>query len=227
MNYSYQYTGQMEEDVISAIISLIISLLMGGGTALVTYIFRSLGVYSIAKRRGLNRAWLAWIPVADHWLLGCVSDQYQYVVKDKNTSRRKWLLGLRITLFVLTVAVSASLVSALVVAVNSAVQGLPESRITVQLTKQLLASAFWLIPLMGVSIAEAVFYYMSTYDIYRSTDPRNSVIYLVISIFFRITEPFFIFFNRNRDEGMPPRKAAPVAEEPDPDVYVYESVERE
>ena len=226
MNYSYQYTG-MTEDVISAIISVVISLLMGGGTALVTYVFRSLGVYSLAKRRGLRRPWLAWIPVADHWLLGCVSDQYQYVVKDKNTNRRKWLLGLRIVLLVLTVVVSASLVSALFVAVNAAMQGLPESRITVQLLKQLMTSAIWLIPLMGVSIAEAVLYYMSTYDIYRSTDPRNSVVYLVISIFFRITEPFFIFFNRNRDEGMPPRKTAPAAETPDPDVYVYESVDGE
>ena len=214
MNYSYQYTGQMEEDVISVILSVVMSMLMGGGTALVTYIFRSLGVYSIAKRRGLNRPWLAWIPVADHWLLGCVSDQYQYVVKDKNTNRRKWLLGLRIVLFVLTVVVSASLVSALFVAASSAVQGLPESRIMVQLTKRLMTSAIWMLPLLVVSIAEAVFYYMSTYDIYRSTDPRNSVLYLIISIFFRITEPFFLFFNRNRDEGMPPRKTAPVTEEP-------------
>ena len=214
MNYSYQYTGQMEEDVISVILSVVMSMLMGGGTALVTYIFRSLGVYSIAKRRGLNRPWLAWIPVADHWLLGCVSDQYQYVVKDKNTNRRKWLLGLRIVLFVLTVVVSASLVSALFVAASSAVQGLPESRIMVQLTKRLMTSAIWMLPLLVVSIAEAVFYYMSTYDIYRSTDPRNSVLYLIISIFFRITEPFFLFFNRNRDEGMPPRKTVPVTEEP-------------
>ena len=214
MNYSYQYTGQMEEDVISVILSVVMSMLMGGGTALVTYIFRSLGVYSIAKRRGLNRPWLAWFPVADHWLLGCVSDQYQYVVKDKNTNRRKWLLGLRIVLFVLTVVVSASLVSALFVAASSAVQGLPESRIMVQLTKRLMTSAIWMLPLLVVSIAEAVFYYMSTYDIYRSTDPRNSVLYLIISIFFRITEPFFLFFNRNRDEGMPPRKTAPVTEEP-------------
>lgn len=214
MNYSYQYTGRMEEDLLSVILSLACTLLMGGGTGIVAYIFRSLGVYGIAKRRGLRRPWLAWVPVADHWLIGCVSDQYQYVVKDKNTNRRKWLLALRIVLLVLTAAVSASLLAAVIGAVSSAMQGLPESRITVQLTQRLLATVGWTLPMLAVSIAEAVFYYMSTYDIYRSTDPRNSVIYLVISIFFRITEPFFLFFNRNRDEGMPPRKAAPVTEEP-------------
>ena len=31
---------------------------------------------------------------------------------------------------------------------------------------------------------------------------------LVLSIFFGFLEPFFIFFNRNREWGMPPRRAA-------------------
>lgn len=214
MNYSYHYSGPMDDDVISLIVYVVCTLLLGGGKGLITYIFRSLGVYSIAKRRGLNRPWLAWIPVADHWLLGCVSDQYQYVVKDKNTNRRKWLLGLRIALLILSVAVSAAMLGVAFEAIEIAMAGGNVERAMMPLVRKLLTCAVWLVPLMGVSVAEAVFYYMSTYDLYRSTDPRNSVIYLVISIFFRITEPFFIFFNRNRDDGMPPRKAAPVTEEP-------------
>lgn len=214
MNYSYHYSGPMDDDVISLIVYVVCTLLLGGGKGLITYIFRSLGVYGIAKRRGLNRPWLAWIPVADHWLLGCVSDQYQYVVKDKNTNRRKWLLGLRIALLILSVAVSAAMLGVAFEAIEIAMAGGNVERAMMPLVRKLLTFAVWLVPLMGVSVAEAVFYYMSTYDLYRSTDPRNSVIYLVISIFFRITEPFFIFFNRNRDDGMPPRKAAPVTEEP-------------
>ena len=214
MNYSYHYSGPMDDDVISLIVYVVCTLLLGGGKGLITYIFRSLGVYGIAKRRGLNRPWLAWIPVADHWLLGCVSDQYQYVVKDKNTNRRKWLLGLRIALLILSVAVSAAMLGVAFEAIEIAMAGGNVERAMMPLVRKLLTFAVWLVPLMGVSVAEAVFYYMSTYDLYRSADPRNSVIYLVISIFFRITEPFFIFFNRNRDDGMPPRKAAPVTEEP-------------
>lgn len=62
------------------------------------------------------------------------------------------------------------------------------------------------LPLAGVAIAKVVIYYMALYDIYLSCDPRNSVMYLVLSIVFGVTKPFFLFFNRNKDAGMPPRK---------------------
>lgn len=214
MNYSYQYTGKMDDDLISLIIYVVCTLMLGGGKGIITYIFRSLGVYGIAKRRGLKGPWMAWVPVADSYLLGCVSDQYQYVVKGRNSSRRKWLVALRVAVLALSIVVTVNLIAVAVGIINYAMNGTGGARMTIDMTRQLLASAAWMIPLVGVSLAEAVFYYMSTYDLYRSTDPKNSVIYLVISIFFRITEPFFIFFNRNRDEGMPPRKATPVTEEP-------------
>ena len=62
------------------------------------------------------------------------------------------------------------------------------------------------LPLMGISIAYAVFRYMALYDIYKSLDPENCVLFLVLSILFGITEPFFLFFSREKDGGMPPRK---------------------
>ena len=52
------------------------------------------------------------------------------------------------------------------------------------------------------------------YDIYTSCTPKNNVLFLVLSILFNITEPFFLFFTRNKDEGMPPRRQQPVYEEP-------------
>ena len=59
----------------------------------------------------------------------------------------------------------------------------------------------------GAGIAKAVVYYMAMYDLYTSCSPENNVLFLVLSIVFRVTEPFFIFFNRNHDMGMPPRRA--------------------
>jgi len=40
------------------------------------------------------------------------------------------------------------------------------------------------------------------------------VIFLVLSILFPVTQGFFLFFIRNKDEGMPPRKQEPVYEVP-------------
>jgi hypothetical protein len=61
-------------------------------------------------------------------------------------------------------------------------------------------------PLVAVHIAYLVIRYMALYDVYRSVDPANSILYLVLSILFSPTEPFFLFFNREKDLGMPPRK---------------------
>ena len=62
------------------------------------------------------------------------------------------------------------------------------------------------LPVVGVSIAYAIIRYMALYDVYKSMDPDNCVLFLVLSIFINITEPFFLFFNRNKDVGMPPRR---------------------
>ena len=75
------------------------------------------------------------------------------------------------------------------------------------------------LPLIGISIAYAVFRYMALYDIYKSLDPANCVLFLVLSILFGVTEPFFLFFSRNKDDGMPPRKQ-PVVDTPSSNDWV-------
>ena len=71
---------------------------------------------------------------------------------------------------------------------------------------QYLLPHTWLLPLAGVAIAAAVIRFVALYDVYRSLDPNNAVLFLVLSIFFGVTEPFFLFFNRDKDAGMPPRR---------------------
>jgi hypothetical protein len=68
-------------------------------------------------------------------------------------------------------------------------------------------------PLAAAHIAYLVIRFMALYDVYRSVDPANSVLYLVLSILFGATEPFFLFFNREKDLGMPPRKQKTVEAE--------------
>jgi len=210
VNYQYSYAAQSEEGFIAAVIYYLVCMILGCGMGIVLYVFRSLGVYGISRRRGLNRPWLAWIPVADQYLLGCVSDQYQYVVKGKDKSKRKWLLGLNLAMAVLTTAFVASLLGVIFQVVNYAMQGVQDERLMNEAVRGVLGALGWVSSLMDVAIASAVFRFMALYDLYTSCDPRNSVIYLVLSILFPVTEPFFIFFNRNRDEGMPPRRETTV-----------------
>ena len=73
-----------------------------------------------------------------------------------------------------------------------------------------------LLPMMGLAIAVIVVRYIAMYDLYTSCNPQNNVLFLVLSIFFSVTEPFFVFFNRKKDGGMPPRRQQPQYIPPQP-----------
>lgn len=174
--------------------------------SIASYVMTALALYTIAKRRGLHKPWLAWIPVANVWLLGSISDQYRYVTQGQNKSKRKWLLGLEIALAALLVIILAVCISAVVQAVLGATSFYDEDAILRSALGSLITAGALLIPMAAVGIAKAVITYMALYDVYKSLDPANCVMYLVLSILISVTQPFFLLCNRNKDLGMPPRR---------------------
>ena len=181
------------------------------------YVLTALAIYTISCRRGLRKPWLAWIPVINCWLLGSLSDQYQYVVKGENKSKRKWLIVLNVLKAVLwLLLIVLAIVAAGMLIVDD----------TREMIGMVIALLGLILPFVAVIIASCVIRYMALYDVYRSLDPANAVLYLVLSILFSPTEPFFLFFNRDKDLGMPPRKKQPVYEQPiSEEDYTYETVE--
>ena len=160
--------------------------------ALVFWIIRALSLYAIAKRRGISKAWLSWVPIGNMWVLGSLSDQYQHLALGQVKSRRKILLVLQF------VSVAVSLVT------------IPMS--VMQLMAEMNGGEADLIALAGavpglvngiVGIVTLIFYHICNYDLYRSCDPKNAVVYLVIGVLIPVTEPFFYLANRKKDEGMP------------------------
>ena len=170
------------------------------------YVLTSLGLYTIAKRRAISKAWLAWIPVVNCWLIGCISDQYRYVVKGQVKSKRKSLLTLTIVQMALVLAFVAALTVTIVCGVNVSMAVTGYSRVLESIMVPASVTLGLLLPIIGVGIAKMVVYYMAMYDLYTSCSPENNVLFLVLGIVFRVTEPFFIFFNRKNDKGMPPRR---------------------
>ena len=187
--------------------------------SLVTYVLTALALYTIARRRGLKNPWLAWIPVADCWLLGSLSDQYRYVVKGEHRSKRKILLFFRILITIMWISLIGLLVNLCFHAVGGVFWGAMSDERMFQILHQAMNLLVLCLPLMGISIAYAVFRYMALYDIYKSLDPENCVLFLVLSILFGITEPFFLFFSREKDGGMPPRQQ-PVQDAPSSNDWV-------
>ena len=194
--------GYFFEEELMMLIPGLLSSIPTGLFSIATYILTSLALYAIASRRGLRKPWLAWIPVVNCWLLGSLSAQYRYVVKGEPTSRRKWLLALSLLKAVLTLTV---VILVAVVATSAIFRG-PGFGMRQSITGPIMGILGVVMPLAAAHVAYLVIRFMALYDVYRSLDPSNSVLYLVLSILFRVTEPFFLFFNREKDLGMPPRK---------------------
>ena len=173
------------------------------------YVLRALGLYSIAKRRGINHPWMSWVPVLDLWVLGCISDQYQYVVNGNVRNKRKWLLGLSIAMAVLYIVFAVLIGVAVFGAVGGMTGSMSDNQLVATLLGPVMGLVVGLIPLVGIAIAVMAIRYVAMYDLYTSCSPQNNVLFLVLSIFFTVTEPFFLFFIRNKDEGMPPRRQQP------------------
>lgn len=202
---TYLLEEELAMGILSGLLTGIPSLLLG----IAAYVLTALGLYTVARRRGLNKPWLAWIPVIRCWLLGSLSDQYHYVVKGENKSKRKLLVVLSILSLVLSVMIFV-LVFVLVLQVIGGTYGyVRESEAVEMVMGPLLGILGLCLPLCGVAIAYAIIRYMALYDVYKSMDPGNCVLFLVLSILVGITEPFFLFFNRDKDLGMPPRRQEP------------------
>lgn len=205
---------------------------------IVCYIFSSLGLYTIAQRRGISNPWLAWIPFGNVWILGSISDQYQQVVKNKKTNRRKVLLWLEIAAIVVTVIlVIVFVVFIFQIAMTDGgtysefgygfTSYAADSEVEIVglvLTFVIVFLLMWL-AIMAVAIVDMVFLYMSYYDLYASCDPKNATTYLVLSIVLGFLTPFLVFAVRNKDFGMQPalpQWGSPAGYQPPQQPYGYQ-----
>ena len=210
--YSDDYIGIIggaEESAIGVLGAFVliygVIMLFAFAYSITTYVLHSLGLYTIARRRRISNPWLAWIPLGNLWLLGSISDQYQHMAKGKITGRRKIMLGLSIAAIAIYFVWLFCVILGMVFAGDAGMA----------IAGSLLLMLLGLLVFFGVVIVLAIFEYMCYYDLYRSCDPNNSVLFLILSILFSGIMPFFVFACRKKDEGMPrPKQPAPVVEEP-------------
>lgn len=197
-SFDYGFDSMMDEEFL---VFYLLYMLVVGAIGMVSYVLQSVGLYTIAKRRGISNPWLSWLPLGDMWMLGCISDQYHYVTKGAIRNKRKSLLVLTILLYVFVLIFFVMYVVVLVQALGG---GLYED-ISDDMLGMVLGMMLVLLPMSVVSIATVIIRYIAMYDLYNSCEPGSSVLYLVLSIFISFTQPIFFFVCRNKDLGMPLR----------------------
>lgn len=176
--------------------------------SLAAYVFTALAIYTIAQRRGIKKAWLAWVPVVNVWILGSISDQYRYVVKEQVKSKRKVLLGLNLANAVFVVAVSVSLIVTGISIFNAVLHHAAEEQLGWIAMRGIGITLLLCLPMLVLSLIAFVFRAIALYDLYTSCDPQNNALYLILSLIpgiSQVTQPLFLFLCREKDEGMPPQ----------------------
>lgn len=174
--------------------------------SIATYVLMSLALYTIAKRRQINNPWLAWIPIGNVWLLGCISDHYRYVSKGITANRRKTLLTLTLVDIGLVVVMFVGLIIGIVAATAS---GSMEDGIGAAVGLMLFVILI-AVAVLGVSIALSVLEFICYADIFESCDPAQKTLFTVLSIVcsligLGIVTSVLFFIVRDKELGLPPR----------------------
>lgn len=202
------------------------------------YVLQALGLYTIAQRRGIKHAWLAWVPVGSVWILGSIADDFQAKTQGGAPKKRVTLLVLSILVAVLSVGMLVSMISTLstvlttneivdVFYVSSGAQDLYSlseeefvaelsAKLEARLTDERMDSMLWSavgvlvmgLALGGLGVALAVIECICVYRLYESCDPDRRVLYLILSIFLGL-QGLFIFLCRDKDVIPVPQSKEP------------------
>lgn len=201
--FGYEISSALEGLVWSGAMSVV--NFFGIGLGIVMYILQSLGLYTIACRRQLKNPWLAWLPIGNMWILGSLSDQYQRATTGRIRNRRKILVGLHIAIVVLTVVLLFACLGTIIGGIISmgGMRAMSQAQVWEMVATPLLTSVGIFLLLWVVAMIGVVIQYIALYDLYRSCDPKNGVLYLVLSLFFSNLLAVFVFLCREKDEGMP------------------------
>ena len=95
MSYHYNFSGL--DGPLGAVFAvlggmILVAILLG----IAAYVLSSLGVSRLAYNRGIPHSWLAWIPLAGLYILGCIADDIAARRGERPTNYRTLLLVLSI-----------------------------------------------------------------------------------------------------------------------------------
>ena len=201
MDFSFYYHMNGMEEMVEILPFIMLYLgvfavayLIGLVFQLAQYIFRSLGLYTIARRRGLRRAWLVWIPFGCDWIVGSIVDQYQYLSRGEVSGKRKILLGLRLAVFACGLVLIGM---AIAFVIRSSASG----------GNMLVAPAIGMVlvflAMAVTSVVLTVFWHICRYHLYQSCDPKNGVAYMVLGLVFPVLDAVFgSYFRQAETEGI-------------------------
>lgn len=199
-NYDYSQYDGIKNAAASASLSWLLAIagviaFVASVLAILSYVFYSVGLFKTAKNLGIVAPWLAFIPVANLYLLGRVA-------QGNGDKKSKFPFGWILLLLTLVSAWVESLMSASVATdFAKLISGMTMENAVVSLEELFtfiggpLVTSSLTIALVGLIVW--IFFYITLYRVYKITSSETAPLYLVLSIILPVFIPFFLFARRN------------------------------
>ncbi len=181
----------------TAVFFIVYIMLMGFVwlVGIASYVLNGISLQTIAKRRGIENSWLAWIPIGNVFILGAIADDYNQKVRAVKTSYRKIMLYFMIAMMAGLIALYPLLFTGIYTIMQTDGTGFGVAAIIILIALYIF--------ILGVAITVSVFQYISVYRLFQSCSPKNATLFLILGLFISGALPITVFICRNKDEGMP------------------------
>lgn len=215
MTFGYQYNSDpyagvydnyyaFEETLMSVGIAILavcgVLMLLG----FVGYIFQSISLTRIGRRRGIKAPWLVWIPIARNWAIGALADEYD----SRNGMKRHFRAILLVCIILCMLISSGSLASvASVGELAEDIESLDFDDTFSSLVKIIVAVYGSLIVTSLASVVHSTLTFICIYKIYESLSPRRCVLHFILGLFIPFYQAISLFCLRNK--GYPYPEEAP------------------
>lgn len=163
--------------------SVLILLLFGAVIVILFYIFKSIGIYRMAKNKGVKAPGLAWLPIFDWLILGRTAD---HIRKEEGASHS----GFGGWIFLLTIVIIVGDIAQINILGNITIANFSES-----FSKAAL-NIIWFLPVMALcalcTIAVLVLKLIVLFYVYKECSSAYGALF-IISFFFSFLIPVFLF----------------------------------
>ena len=156
------------ESMIAAVVLIVVLLLylVILGIGIINYVLQSLAMYTIADRRRIPNAWLAWLPFGNVWILGSIVD-HQEGQRGVDRKWRRLLLTLNLVYSIgFVLAYVGVLVAAMILALTEGMS-VGDEDMFASMFGILVAFYIALILVLVVSTAAAALQYICIYKLYE------------------------------------------------------------
>ncbi len=225
-NYSYYYGNSYEETILMGIVMIItIVLLVWALFSLGSYILKGIGMYTIAKRLGVDYAWLAFIPFARTYLHGELAGSIM-LKKKKIQNPGVWLLALPF-LYSAIYSIFYAIIWFMGFGTMMKVASYDYMPYNLNVsTGNIMGIIIVFLILMVIVLGYTAFYkalqvLVNHQILERFTSKNMSIVHSILCTIIPLYESicFFVMRNRTFNPGMEPPASTPFMQSPPPESY--------